>query len=222
MFNFLYCNLCLLLLISLPCVYCLTEHQWEESASLIFTSPTIRHSLHTQVRSLPSLLFGRLNSPSSPSLSLCVRCFNPFTSMALHWTHTMCVSCAGQPSPGQCSRCKLTRAEQRGRVTSLGLLSVLFPKQPRRLLAFFPSIASSLSAWHPPECVFYLQSCFPASAGTWSYSCLATGLCIVPCWVSWDSCQPISQPAPVPLNDRETTWCPSPTSLLCILCKTAE
>lgn len=110
MFNFLYFNLCLLLLISLPCVYCLTEHQQEESASISFTSPTIRHSLYTWVRSLPSLLFGRLNSPSSPSLSLGVRCFNPLTSMAFTGL-TQCVSLVlGSPvldsapdanSPGQ-------------------------------------------------------------------------------------------------------------------------
>lgn len=79
---------------------------------------------------------------------------------------------------------------------------------------FLYSTPLQQSAQHPPGCVFYLQSCFPAGAGTRGYSCPGAGLCIFHCWISWDSCQPISQPGPVPLNGSEATWCTSPSSAL--------
>lgn len=44
----------------------------------------------------------------------------------------------------------LTRAEERGRITSLDLLLMLCLTQPRVLLAFFLAVAASCSTWCPP------------------------------------------------------------------------
>ena len=85
------------------------------------------------------------------------------------------------------SRCGLTSAEQRGRITSVDLLVTVILTQSRccwtSLLPRY--IASSCSLWCPPgPQVPFLQSCFPEShpsacTGAWGCSSPGEGICII-------------------------------------------
>jgi len=108
-------------------------HQWKEPGSI--SLHLLSRYLCTLIRSSPSLLCCRLNSPSSLSLSSQERCCSPFIiSVARFWTlssMSMSLLCWGAQNWTQRSRCNLTSAEQKGRLTSL-LLMAMFPLvQPR-------------------------------------------------------------------------------------------
>ena len=74
-----------------------------------------------------SLLCSRPSSPSSRSLSSRQRCSRPTLPRvpSSGW-------CWGAQRWAQRSRGGLSSAEQRGRITSLGLLALLCPRQPKR------------------------------------------------------------------------------------------
>ena len=82
-----------------------------------------------------SLLCSRPSSPSSRSLSSRQRCSRPFgTSGALRWALPRVPSsgwCWGAQRWAQHCRGGLSSAEQRGRITALGLLAALCLTQPR-------------------------------------------------------------------------------------------
>ena len=108
--------------------------------SLGTTETSLALSSLCPLRSSLNLLFSRLNSPRSLSLSLRNRCSSTFIMlMALCWRlYGISLSFlywGGQKYP-QHSRCGLTSAEQRGRITSLDLMATLPLMQPRIPLAF--------------------------------------------------------------------------------------
>jgi len=92
------------------------------------------------VRSPCSLLFSRLNSPNSLSLSSQERCSSPhIIFVALLCTRSnrsMSFLCRRLQSWMQDCRWGLTRAEQRGRTPSLDLLAMLLLMRPKVQLAF--------------------------------------------------------------------------------------
>lgn len=79
-------------------VFCLfSGHHGEQFSSSFFTSIMY---FYTLIRSPLSLLFLRLNSPSSHILSSYNRC-SLIILAALSWTHSsMSISCTGEPSSG--------------------------------------------------------------------------------------------------------------------------
>lgn len=79
--------------------------------------------------------------------------------MALHWTlstSSLSLLCWGAQDSTQRSRCLLTRAEQRGRTTSLDLLGTLFPRHPK--CTALALLASRAYSHYSPR--FPLFSCF--------------------------------------------------------------
>lgn len=113
-----------------------TGHQREEPDSACFT---YSHWAYVHIdQTLLSLCFSRLNNPSSFSLYLYARCSSfLIVFIALHWTHSSkCLSLLHwEARPGPARQVCLTRAEWRGRTTSLLVMLCLI--QPRRLLAVF-------------------------------------------------------------------------------------
>ena len=102
----------------------------------------------------PSSLFSKLNGPSSRSLSSHERCSSQLIIfMALHWacsSKSISSHYWGAQHLTWHSRCGFFSAEQRGRITSLDLLTTFSLMQPRRPVS--PKhAAGSCSAWCPPD-----------------------------------------------------------------------
>ncbi|KAK4832076.1 hypothetical protein QYF61_020632 [Mycteria americana] len=112
------------------------------------------------MRSPQSLLFSRLNNPSSLSLSSQERCsISLIIFVALLWTcsnRSMSFLCRGLQSWTQYWRWGLTRVGCRDRITSLDLLATLLLMQPRIWLAFWAAsthcqLMSSFSSTSTPK-----------------------------------------------------------------------
>lgn len=114
----------------------------ERSLALSSFHPCFRH-LYTLIKFTQSLLFTRLKSPKSLSFFSEERCSRPLiTLVALHWTLSsipMFLLYWEAWNRSQHSTCSLSSAEQKGRISPLELLAILFLTQPRMLLAFFTS-----------------------------------------------------------------------------------
>lgn len=119
---YLYFHLC-------PLPFVLSVGTTEKSGSL-FSIPSHHVFIIHIVGFPPSLLFSMLNSSSSLSLYSYVIHFKPLIIfMALHWTHSslsMSLLYWVDQTWSQHSSRGLTRAEQRGMITSLNLLAILF------------------------------------------------------------------------------------------------
>lgn len=102
-----------------------------------FFHPCFRYSHTLKIFPL-NLLFSRLNSPSSLNLFSQKRCFSTSLNIFLALCCTLSSSSLYREAQiqTQCCRCSLTSSEQRGRITSLSLLTSLLPVQPRISLAF--------------------------------------------------------------------------------------
>lgn len=90
-----------------------------------------------------SLIFSRLNNPSSLSLlSLYDRCSKTLISIMVLYRScsSICLYSTWKPSSGP-SPTGLTWAQQRGKITSLSLMMRLCLTQPRLLLAAFATTA---------------------------------------------------------------------------------
>lgn len=139
-------SVCLLLMLKWYFLYFHLYHSplvWKDASvvpfswvppSLIPFSLVTPSGIYTWIRSSQHILFSKLNSASSLSLYLYVRCSHPSIFMAcstrclslLHWVR----------SPGLDPELQMfTGAEQMGTVTSLNLRAALFVMQPRGLLA---------------------------------------------------------------------------------------
>lgn len=106
-----------------------TGHHVEESGSVFFITP--RQVFINIDKIALSIPFPRLNSPSSLSLFSYERCPSLLTRTALFQSWFVCLCLIEEPfNKGRDSALQihLTRADQRGRNTSLDLM------QPRRLL----------------------------------------------------------------------------------------
>ena len=149
-----------------------TGHQWKEPGSI--SLHLLSRYLCMLIRSSPSLFCSRLNNPSSLSLSSWDRCSSPFiTSVAHRWTlssMSMSLLCWGAQNRTQHSRCNLTSAEQKGRLTSLLLLAIFPLVQPRCCWLFCCKgtlLAHVQLGVHQDPQVPLLQSCFPYTYFVW-------------------------------------------------------
>jgi len=120
------------------CAHCLLCFQWAPLRRVWLRLLYSPHQVFMHTGKIPlSLLFSRLNSPSTLSFCLYVRCSKPSVIlMALSWpcpNMSMSLLYWGAQSWTQYSRC-LTSAEWRGRITSLDLLAALLLMQPRMLM----------------------------------------------------------------------------------------
>jgi len=193
--------------------------------------PPFRY-LCTLMRSLLSLLFSRLNSPSSLSPSLDVRCSRPLVILvAFHWTLSI-----------------MSMSLVYSRALNWTTLLQVWPHLCRvggkeHLLQ--PSGSNPPNAAQDATCVLchqgallayvqlglhqdphpFLQSCFsarwpPACTGEWVFCLPGAGLCASPCCTSWGSSQSISpacwgpsgwqhgHPSFVTCKPAEGTLCP--------------
>ena len=119
-----------------PVASCPVTRHYQAKSGSIFT---LFHQV--LIRSPLKLTLPRLTSPRFLSLSSSEKCSWPIiTFVTLCWTcFSMSVSFShwGGENWTQQSSCALTSAEQRGRITSFGLLSTLFLMQPRLVWAPF-------------------------------------------------------------------------------------
>jgi len=111
-----------------------------------------------------SLLQAEQSQLTQPFVFWMLQALNHLCGPSLDSLHYVHVSLElGSPELGPAVRMHLTRAEWRGRITSLDLLATLFAMS---LGGCWPSllwehVAGSCPAWCPPGLL--LQSCFPAS-----------------------------------------------------------
>lgn len=170
-------------------------------------------------KNLPSLLFCRLNSPSSPSLSWCVRSFNPFTGMAFPWTPPLFVSHPGEPSAGHSApHANSPGLSQQGHLPCSAVTAL--PKAAQESCwSSFPQFLAHCQFGIHQDVSFICQAAFQLVLVHGVTPAQLQDFAFFPFWISWDSCQPISQPVPVPLNGSETTRHTSHPSQLCILYK---
>lgn len=113
----------------------------------------------------------------------------------------VCLFCTGEPrTQSQCSRCGLTSAEQRARITFTDLQATSLLMQFSRILPFF---AARESCWLTVTCPPGLsgsswQSCFPVGwlqpdlgPEAWGLGCSSPGLYFF-CWTVRGFCHPNS------------------------------
>jgi len=120
------------------------------------------------IRSPPSLLFFRLNSSKSPSLSLCRRCSSSLVIfIAVYWIlslRSLSFLNWGTQNWTQYFRGGLTNTDRERRITSLDLLATFFLMHPRTPMVFLATrahwwfVANLLSTRTPGS---FLQSSFP-------------------------------------------------------------
>lgn len=139
-----------------------TGYYWGESDSIFFIlfRWVFIHIYKTHL----IFLFFRWNSSSSPSLSLCKSCCS---ALCLCSAIRLTPGYSMWPRPGP-SIC-IPSAEQGEKISPLGLLAVLFPKQPRIPLAFLSPgahiwLTISLFPFRPPA--HFLTSCSPVCGPT--------------------------------------------------------
>lgn len=138
------------------------------------------------------------------------------------------VSPTREPRTGQSSRCGFINAEQRARITSLGVLAKLLLLQPRSLLAVCAATAPSwfmLNSETTRTARFFLAKLLSIWVACSMHWCL--GLCLphgaspfaelpeVPV-------SPFLQLLQVPLEACITFGCLSNSFLICLICKLAE
>jgi len=106
------------------------HHYLGKEAGPHLTTTSFQAAVEEAIRSPMSLLFSRLNNPSSFSHSPKGLCSRPLTSfVALLWTcsrASMSFLQRGAQNWTQYLRCSLTSTEYRGTITSLFLLVTLF------------------------------------------------------------------------------------------------
>ena len=164
-----------------------------------------------------NLLFSRLNSPTSLSLSLYVRCSDTRTIfVALHWTHSsmsMSLLYWGAQHQMQHSWWVSRWTEVKDRLPwSAGNTPPNIAPEVVGLFLLQRHIASLRASCCPPGPLCLLQqSCFPATCspaftGACGYASTGTELGNSLCWASWSSVCPFLQPLEVPLKGSTTLW----------------
>ena len=210
-----------------------TGHHWQEPDSVFFTHSYIYSLIHLFTwidKILLSLLFSRMNSPSSLSLSSYERYCSPFIILtALSWTcssKSISVLYRGAHKWTQHSRCGLASADYRGGITVPAGNTPPNAAQDTAGLFFATGVhcwlmVSLLSRRNPRSFLAKLLSSqlLPACAAAWDYYSPYVGLCISPCCTLWDSSLPLLSKS---LNSGTTIWCISHSFLFCIICERDE
>lgn len=200
------------------CLCPLGGYHWEMSVSLFFIFPIA--CLQSWIIFFLNLLFSRLNSSSSLSLSSCIRCsinLIPFVVFCCTYS-TMSTSIfsffMGSPERIPALQVSLTSAEQRGRITFLDLLAMFCLMQSRLLVAFIATRAhyrfmvNMLSTWiETPSVVRVLSSHFAISLYKYkAYSFSGGGLCFSLFRTSCIFLCSFLHPFEVPPNDGTAIW----------------
>ena len=199
----------------LPLPFCAPLRRvWLSSLYCLLSRPILFRYLETAAVFPLGLFFCRLNEHSSLSLLSHILCFSCWLSWwpfsGLIWYINICPA-LGSQNWVQYSRCGLTNAEQRGRITSVEVTAVLLP---RIKLAFITARMQYLpkSGLSPKSLEVILQSSFLSSQTSHCFCCITSfflpgaefGICF---WASWSFCQPIFLSVRVPLNDSHDLSC---------------
>ena len=167
------------------------------------------------LRSFLRLLFLRLKTPGSPSLSSCIICSSPLNILVAHRLScsNMSASHWGAQNWAWYSRCCFRSAEHRGRITSLPFTLANIAQYAASLPPCNSALMTSVRLVHHNS-----QLLFHSKTASYPDSTLpvVTGGCITLhgwlhtdlCWTSWGSCQPIS-PTCQGSSDQQTPFWPA-------------